>query len=78
MKTLKTRSLIASIALAAISAAALGLLVGSAEALAGFGVVASLAVLGVMELQGGATPRSLGPRPKDSIRLYRQTKSEEA
>ena len=78
MNTLNTRSLIASIALAVVTAVALGLLLGSAEALAGFGVVASLAILGALELRSGAQPRSLGPRPKDSIRLYRQIKSEEA
>ncbi len=75
MNKQNTRNLIASTLLAL--AAGLGLfalLKGSGEVAVGFGVVASLAILGAIELRGAS--RGFQRQPKDAVELYRSAKSE--
>lgn len=71
-----TRNLIASIILALLAPLGLyALFAGSGDVAASFGVVASLAILGAMELRG-ASRRLPERQPKDAIELYRSVKSE--
>lgn len=75
MNKLNTKNLIASTLLALVAGLGLfALFAGSKEVAVGFGVVASLAILGAIELRGAS--RGFQRQPKDTVELFRSIKSE--